>query len=312
MSCRVDTSPLIAGTCVVSAYDGLGITGAAMRTGTGTGGSGAGLLYNDWDSGDDAKEFRGLIVTPPSSGTFTLNEDGSFSLVGAADGSYSVVYRLFLDGADMGTATASITVGAGAAFTITGVGLAGAAAFGAPTFSRFQDFALGAVGLASMGAFGQAMFVADTTFAISATGIGSGVAFGAAIFLLEGDYVPDPTNARRLVVTFDPRLQATSLPGSGGPLPQPYPFSPGSHLDIEWDWRPWIDAGDALIGYEVSWEGVGIGSLSDDAKGGGVVRTWLTVPDDAVEGSRGVLLCTVTTAEGRIDNRKYELLVKQL
>lgn len=111
MSCRVDTSPLIAGACVVSAYDGLGISGAALRAATGSGGSGAGVLYNDWDAGDDAKEFRALLVTAPSSGALTMNENGSLSLTGAADGSYSLVYRLFVDGADLGTSTAAITIG---------------------------------------------------------------------------------------------------------------------------------------------------------------------------------------------------------
>ncbi|MEJ1938144.1 Ig-like domain-containing protein, partial [Nostoc sp. NIES-2111] len=108
MSCRVDTSPLIAGSCVVSLYAGLGVTGSELRATTGAGASGAGLLFNDWDTGDDAKEFRALLVTAPSSGALTLNEDGTFSLTGAADGSYSLTYRLFVDGADLGTASASI------------------------------------------------------------------------------------------------------------------------------------------------------------------------------------------------------------
>ena len=89
---------------------GLGVLGSVIRatTGPGSGPHGAGYLYNDWQDSDDGKEFRGLIITPPSAGTFSAYEDGSFSLVGAPDGSYSFVYRLYVDGADLGTATASI------------------------------------------------------------------------------------------------------------------------------------------------------------------------------------------------------------
>ena len=123
MSCRVD-STLIAGACVVG-NRGLGVLGATVRSDTATGAHGPGYLYNDWSSGDDAKEFRGLIVTPPSSGTFSAEEDGSFDLTGAPDGSYTFVYRLFVDGADLGTATASITIGAA---SVTGT-VAGTAAF---------------------------------------------------------------------------------------------------------------------------------------------------------------------------------------
>lgn len=99
---------------------GLGVLGSVIRATTGTGEHGAGYLYNDWDdSGDDAKEFQGLVLTPPSAGTFFANEDGSFSLVDAADGTYTFVYRLYVDGVDEGTATATIVIGAGLA-TITG------------------------------------------------------------------------------------------------------------------------------------------------------------------------------------------------
>lgn len=312
MSCRVDTSPLIAGACVVSAYDGLGITGAALRAATGTGGSGAGVLYNDWDTGDDAKEFRALLVTVPSSGTLTMNEDGSFSLTGAADGSYSLVYRLFVDGVDLGTSTASITVGAATTFTINATGLARSLAYGSAAFNAASVFSIAGVGLASTLTYGAANFAADGTFAIVATGQPSTLTFGQARMVFDGNYVPDPTNARRLVITIDPRVQGTSLPGSGGPLLQPYPFAPGSHLDIEWDWRLWMDTGDALDSFSVDWDGDAIGTLSGSAEGLGVVRTWLTVPPDAAEGSRAQLLCTVQTFEGRIDIRKYELIVKQL
>lgn len=106
-----DSSQLVSGKWVSSAYAGHGIAGAAMRATTGVGGSGPGVLYNDWDSGDDAKEFRWLIEQIPGGGQFKPSEDGSFSLTGAPDGAYSAVYRLFVDGADLGTATVSLSIG---------------------------------------------------------------------------------------------------------------------------------------------------------------------------------------------------------
>jgi hypothetical protein len=82
---------------------------------------GPSYLYNDLSLPADAnKEIRGLIVTAPSAGTFFAFEDGSFSLVGAPDGTYTFTYRLFVDGADLGTATATIVIGAAGAATISG------------------------------------------------------------------------------------------------------------------------------------------------------------------------------------------------
>lgn len=318
MSCRVDTAPLISGACVVSLYDGLGITGAALRSATSTGGTGAGLLYNDWDSGDDAKEFRALLVTAPSAGTLTLNEDGSFSLAGAADGTYSLTYRLFVDGADLGTASASITIGAGASvFSVAPAGVPSALAMGSPSvsFAGGSAFAVAAVSVASTMAFGapSISFSGGSAFAVFPAGIGASLAVGVpGASFVSGGYFPAVSNSRRLVITVDPRLQGTSLPGAGGGLFQPYPFSPGSRLDIEWDWRPWMDEDDKLSSFEISWAGEEIGGISGQASAAGVVSTWLSVSADAEQGKRSALLCTVRTTEGRIDSRKYELLIKQL
>lgn len=90
---------------------GLGVLGSDIRATTATGTHGPGYLYDDWRTGDDGKEFRGLVTVPPSAGTFTANEDGSFNLVGAPDGAYSFTYRLYLDGADLGVITEYITIG---------------------------------------------------------------------------------------------------------------------------------------------------------------------------------------------------------
>lgn len=119
MSLRIDTAELITGAYVIG-DTGLGVLGSSVPS---TGEHGASYLYNDLIlPADNGKEIRGLIVTPPSAGTFFAWEDGSFSLVGAPDGTYTFTYRLFVDGVDGGTATATITIGA-AASSISGAAI---------------------------------------------------------------------------------------------------------------------------------------------------------------------------------------------
>lgn len=108
MSLRIDPNELIDGAYVIG-NTGLGVLGSAVPD---AGVHGASFLFNDLSLPEDAtKEIRGQIVTTPGVGTFYAWEDGSFSLTGAPDGAHSFTYRLFVDGADLGTATATITVG---------------------------------------------------------------------------------------------------------------------------------------------------------------------------------------------------------
>ena len=107
MSLRVDTVSLIPG-ALVCGHRGLGVRGSQVPA---SGDAGAGFLYNDLSLPADAdKEVRGLIITPPAAGTLVVNEDSSFTFA-APDGVYSFVYRLFVDGADLGTATVTLAVG---------------------------------------------------------------------------------------------------------------------------------------------------------------------------------------------------------
>jgi hypothetical protein len=107
MSLRVDTASLIPG-MLVCGNRGLGVRGSQVPA---SGDAGPGFLYNDLSLPADAdKEVRGLIVTPPAAGTLVVNEDSSFTFT-APDGVYSFVYRLFVDGADLGTTTVTLTVG---------------------------------------------------------------------------------------------------------------------------------------------------------------------------------------------------------
>jgi hypothetical protein len=108
MSLRIDTAELISGAYVIG-DTGLGVLGSEVPS---TGEHGPSYLYNDLSlPADNGVEIRGLIVTPPSAGTFFAFEDGSFSLVGAPDDTYTFTYRLFVDGVDLGTAEATIDIG---------------------------------------------------------------------------------------------------------------------------------------------------------------------------------------------------------
>lgn len=116
MSIRVDTASLIPGALVVG-NRGLGVLGSSVPA---NGTNGASFLFNDLSLPSDAnKEIRGLVTAPPTAGDFFAWEDGSFTLLNAPDGTHSFTYRLYEDGADKGTATSTITIGAaGAAVTV--------------------------------------------------------------------------------------------------------------------------------------------------------------------------------------------------
>lgn len=200
----------------------------------------------------------------------------------------------------------------GVVFAVAATGIASTLAFGTPSFSFQSGFAVVASGLASTLAFGVPTFTPTGDFAVSPTGLPSTLTFGTPTFTPQGVFTPEETHPRRLVVTVDPRLQGTTLPGAGGALLQPYPFSPGSRLDIEIDWRKVLNPGDHIETFGFRWGGIALGTLDGAALGDDVCRTWLTVPDNAEELARGEIVCDILTAGGRDDNRKFELLVKQL
>lgn len=110
MSIRVDTASLIAGS-IVCGNRGLGLTGSTILAETSVGDSGVGYLADDIDSGDENKEFMGLVTTYPSAGNFFPFENGSFIFSGAPDGTYSFVYELKVDGVSQGSATVTLVVG---------------------------------------------------------------------------------------------------------------------------------------------------------------------------------------------------------
>lgn len=96
MSIRVDSASLITGSVVVG-VSGLGIKAENIPS---SGDNGASFLYNDLSfPSDNGKEIRGRITNWPSSGTFTVNEDGSFYYLGSSN---SFSYQLYVDGVAVG------------------------------------------------------------------------------------------------------------------------------------------------------------------------------------------------------------------
>lgn len=114
MSIRVDSSPLIASSLIVSQYHGLGVPGADVPQ-TPTGGDTGSMMNESVTRPDDnAVEFRFEIASGPTGGASftTLNEDGSYALTVPGDGVYTWTFNLWKDGtADAGnpfTGTATI------------------------------------------------------------------------------------------------------------------------------------------------------------------------------------------------------------
>lgn len=112
-SVRIDSSPLIAGACVVSAYPGHGIRGADVPS---TGTHGAAILYAGLSLPAEADdEFRLLILTRPAGiPGLVIREDSSVEVPeDTPAGSYGGTMRGYKNGAVFGTdpQTYTITVG---------------------------------------------------------------------------------------------------------------------------------------------------------------------------------------------------------
>lgn len=61
---------------------------------------------------DVGTEIRGVLLTAPSSGTFTIEEDGTCSLIGAADGVHTATLQMYQDGVDKGVLTVTFYINA--------------------------------------------------------------------------------------------------------------------------------------------------------------------------------------------------------
>lgn len=113
MSWLSDTTELVTGGWLSSAYPGLGATGAAIKAANPSGEHGAGVAMNDGLL--DASEYLFEVGTQPAGGTVVFSELGHATITVPADGSYVWTYRLREDGvyATPDPTTVSVLVGAG-------------------------------------------------------------------------------------------------------------------------------------------------------------------------------------------------------
>lgn len=114
MSLRIDTSDYFANSVVIG-NTGLGVLAESVPS---TGDAGASFIYNDLVfPADVGKEVRGEIISPfLGAGNLFVNEDGSFTFSGAADGRYSFTYKLWKDGIVDGTYQVTLLVGVSAVY----------------------------------------------------------------------------------------------------------------------------------------------------------------------------------------------------
>lgn len=120
-SVRVDTTRLIAGACIVSAYPGHGVLGANVPA---AGLDGPSYPYPALSlPADNGVEVRGLITRWPTNGTLTPGEDGVFTYVGASD---YFEFRLYADGV---ASTSDVGFGPGICRITLTIGGAGGGSF---------------------------------------------------------------------------------------------------------------------------------------------------------------------------------------
>ena len=164
MSWLSDSTELVSGGWLSSAYEGHGVRGDQVPS---TGAHGAALLYQHVVlPGDAAAEFRWVPSTTPGSGTFVLNEDSSATLTGAPDGSYPLNGQWFKDGVLGGTSNNTIVIGTTASGALITVG---ASIFGGTAVGGSATTAQGATITCAASVFGGAAFGGGASVAQGAT-----------------------------------------------------------------------------------------------------------------------------------------------
>lgn len=158
----------------------VGIIASQIISETASGDNGAGLLYDE-ALANAGKQLRVKVTSSPASGSLFVYENGSFELIGASDGSYSLGYQWYSDNVLGGSDVATFTVGAvsgiasGGTGTSTGSGSGGDAVGSAVGAAN----APGETGTSTgSGTGGEAVGGAVVTFDGSAPG-GTGTSAGS-------------------------------------------------------------------------------------------------------------------------------------
>ncbi len=137
MSWLSDSTELVSGGWLSSAYEGHGVRGDQVPA---SGTHGAALLFQHVAlPSEAANEFRWVPTATPGSGTFALYEDSSATLTGAPDGSYAVTGQWYKDGVLGGTSNNTIVIGTtalGALLTVSASIFGGSASGGGATVAQ--------------------------------------------------------------------------------------------------------------------------------------------------------------------------------
>ena len=115
---------------------GLGVLGQTILDNTSTGDYGPGILYNDVEAGDEAKEFRTKTVSGPTNGgVLFVYEDGSLESSVVPN---TFTYETEVDGTSVGTASVTISIAYSAGSDITTTSWT--ATPGTPFYSRIDEY----------------------------------------------------------------------------------------------------------------------------------------------------------------------------
>lgn len=304
MSTRIATTSLIPGATVIG-HRGLGVLGSTILLTTADGDQGPGILYNDVQPGDEGKEFRAFVPNPPAG--LALAEDGTFTYTGPAT---AFDYRLYVDGALIGTATATLNTGVGGA-----VALAGAAsivvtataditvvdAVGTVTLAGAANIVVNATGditvqdAGTVGLAGSASIVVTATADISVEDAVTVALAGAAVVLFTaaaditvmqpGALLGYSSILRTVVVYAD----------VGAPL-KSFTKQPGERLDYRFDFSRWLaDCADSIASHSVVCSAP-LNAVEVARMEGSIV----SLVDGGENGKSHKMTCTITTTGGRI------------
>jgi hypothetical protein len=112
MSWLSDTTELVTGGWMSSAYPGLGATGAMIKAANTTGEHGACVAMNDGLL--DASEYMFEVGAQPAAGMVVFDELGHATITVPADGTYVWTYRLREDGVYVTPDQTTVTILVGA------------------------------------------------------------------------------------------------------------------------------------------------------------------------------------------------------
>lgn len=82
-------------------------------------------------------------------------------------------------------------------------------------------------------------------------------------------------------------------------------MDPNAVLDYEFDWTPWLAAGETITGHTVSASGLTVGQTVST---GTTVTVWLS---GGTDGATATVTCHVTTSAGRQDGRTITIRVME-